>query len=91
MQVVASGPDADQPAILFSILQAINLATKEILITSPYLIPGDTILDALKAAALSGLSVKLLGPGTSDSKLVNAASRSYYGELLFCRGRDLFI
>ena len=75
-------PDADQPAVLFSILQAINLARKEILITTPYFIPGDTILDALKIAALSGLSVKLLVPGISDSKLVNAASRSYYGELL---------
>jgi cardiolipin synthase len=82
VQVVASGPDADQPAVLFSILQAINLARKEILITTPYFIPGDTILDALKIAALSGLSVKLLVPGISDSKLVNAASRSYYGELL---------
>ncbi|KAA9039489.1 cardiolipin synthase [Ginsengibacter hankyongi] len=90
LQVVASGPDADQPAILFSILQAINLATKEILITSPYLIPGDTILDALKVAALSGLSVKLLVPGISDSKLVNAASRSYYGELLFA-GIDIYL
>ena len=87
---MASGPDADQPAILFSILQAINLATKAILITSPYLIPGDTILDALKAAALSGLSVKLLVPGISDSKLVNAASRSYYGELLFA-GIEIYL
>jgi cardiolipin synthase len=83
VQVAASGPDADQPAILFSILQAIRLAKKEILITTPYFIPGDTILDALKIAALSGIDVKLLVPGISDSKLVNAASRSYYGELLF--------
>src|ERR1019366_8382913 len=82
VQVVASGPDADQPAVLFSILQAINRAKKEILITTPYFIPGDTILDALKIAALGGISVKLLVPGVSDSKLVNAASRSYYGELL---------
>ena len=82
VQVVASGPDSAQPAVLFSILQAINLAKKEILITTPYFIPGDTILDALKIAALSGISVKLLVPGVSDSKLVNAASRSNYGELL---------
>ncbi len=83
VQVVASGPDARQPAILFSMLKAISLARKEILITTPYFIPGDAILDALKVAALSGLSVKLLVPGVGDSKLVNAASRSYYGELLF--------
>ncbi len=81
-QTVASGPDTEQPAILFSILQAINLAQKEILITTPYFIPGEPILNALKIAALSGLSVKLLVPGKGDSKIVNAASRSYYGELL---------
>ena len=90
LQVVASGPDADQPAILFSILQTINLATKEILITTPYFIPGDAILDALKVAALSGISVKLLVPGISDSKLVNAASSSYYGELLFA-GVEIYL
>ena len=82
VQVVASGPDADQPAVMFSILHAISLAKKEILVTTPYFIPGDTILDALKIAALSNISVKLLVPGVSDSRIVNAASRSYYGELL---------
>jgi len=69
-------------SIQYSILQAIFLAKKEILITTPYFIPGDGILDALSVAALSGLSVKLLVPGISDSKLVNAASRSNYNSLL---------
>jgi cardiolipin synthase len=81
-QVIASGPDADQPTILFSILQVVSLAKKEILITTPYFIPGDSIIDALKIAALSGISVKLLVPGKSDSRLVNAACRSYYEELM---------
>src|SRR6188768_897865 len=40
VQVVGSGPDSEQPAVLFSILQAIYLAQKEILITTPYFIPG---------------------------------------------------
>ena len=89
-QVVASGPDAEQPTVLFSILQAVSLAKKEILITSPYFIPGDAILNALKIAALSGISVKLLVPGISDSKLVNAACRSYYGELMDA-GVEIFL
>ena len=82
VQIAASGPDSKTPAILFSILQAINLATTEILITSPYFIPGESLMDALVIASLSGLSVKLLVPGISDSFLVNYAARSYYGELL---------
>lgn len=82
VQVSASGPDSYQPAILYSILQSIYLAKEEILITTPYFIPGDSIMDALRVAALSGLRVKLLVPGISDSKLVNAASKSNYNDLL---------
>ncbi|HET9747097.1 MAG TPA: cardiolipin synthase [Chitinophagaceae bacterium] len=89
LQVAASGPDSEQPSVLFSLLQAIYLAKKEILITTPYFIPGDSILEALRISALSGLSVKLLVPGVCDSKLVNAASKSYYEDLL-CAGVDIY-
>jgi cardiolipin synthase len=67
---------------LYSLLQAINLAEKELLITTPYFIPGESVLDAIITAALGGVSVKLLVPGVSDSTLVNSAARSYYDELL---------
>jgi cardiolipin synthase A/B len=82
VQIAASGPDSDSPTILYSLLQAINLAEKEILITTPYFIPGESVLDALITAALGGVSVKLLVPGVSDSVLVNSAAHSYYDELL---------
>ena len=82
VQIAASGPDSDTPDVLFSQLQAINLAEKEILITTPYFIPGESIIDALIVAALGGVEVKLLVPGVSDSRIVNAAARSYYGDLL---------
>ncbi len=82
VQIAASGPDSELPTILFSILQAINLATKEILITTPYFIPSGSLLDALIIAAMSGISVKMLVPGVSDSVLVNLVSKSYYGDLL---------
>ncbi|MBC8047406.1 MAG: cardiolipin synthase [Fimbriimonadaceae bacterium] len=82
VQVVGSGPDSKQPLVLFSILQAIYLAKEEILITTPYLIPGNDIMDALRIAASSGLSVKLLVPGKGDSRLVNAAAKANYNDLL---------
>ncbi len=90
VQIAASGPDSGAPAILFSILQAIGLATKEILITTPYFIPGDGLLDALTIASLSGVKVKLLVPGISDSILVNAAARSYYIDLMR-RGVEIYL
>lgn len=82
VQIVGSGPDSIQPSILFSVLQAIYLAKEEILVTTPYFIPGDSLLFALRIAALSGLSVKLLVPGKCDSRLVNAASKANYEDLL---------
>jgi cardiolipin synthase len=82
VQIAAGGPDSETPTVLFSLLQAIHLATKELLITTPYFIPGESILDALIVSALGGVSVKLLVPGISDSRLVNAAARSYYEDLL---------
>ncbi len=82
VQINASGPNSIQPSVLYSILQAIYLAKEEILITTPYFIPGDSIIDALRIAALSGLKVKLLVPGICDSKMVNAASQSNYNDLL---------
>jgi len=82
VQITASGPDSDLPTIKFALLQAINLAEKEILITTPYFIPSKSIMDALIIAGKSGVQVKLIVPKKSDSKLVNAAASSYYAELL---------
>ncbi len=82
IQIVPSGPDSDYPSILYSLMQAVYLAKKRILLTTPYFIPEPAFLDALKIAALSGIEVKLLVPGISDSRFVDIASRSNYEELL---------
>jgi cardiolipin synthase A/B len=82
VQIASSGPDSDVPTILFSILQGINLAEKEVLISTPYFIPGDSIIDAIQSAALGGVDIKLLVPYKSDSGLTNAAAKSHYTDLL---------
>ncbi|WP_072351641.1 cardiolipin synthase [Flavobacteriaceae bacterium A100] len=82
VQIAASGPDSPQPVIFYSLLEAINSAKNRIYITSPYFIPGESLMDALIIAIQSGLDVKLLVPGVSDSKTVNIAASSYYTELL---------
>lgn len=82
VQIAASGPDSPTTTIMLSLLKAIGLAKKQVLITTPYFIPGESILDALKLAVLSNVRVKLLVPYKSDSRLVNAAARSYYTDLL---------
>lgn len=81
-QIVASGPDSPHPSILYSFLQAIHLSQDELLITTPYFVPGQEFLSALKMAALREVNVKLLVPGVADSLFVNAASMSHYEDLL---------
>jgi cardiolipin synthase len=82
VQIAASGPDSPTSTIKLSFLKAINLARKEILISTPYLIPGGSIMDALRVSSMGGVKVKILVPGIWDSKFVNAAAWSNYGELL---------
>ena len=82
VQIAASGPDSEIPTILYSLLQCVNLAKEEVLITTPYFIPGESMMDAVVVAALGGVKVKLLVPGVSDTRMVNAAARSYYNDLI---------
>ncbi|MEO6818903.1 MAG: cardiolipin synthase [Ginsengibacter sp.] len=89
VQMVASGPDSDLPVILYSLMEAISSAKRNILITTPYFIPGESLLQVLIIAAKSGVEVQLLIPGISDSKIVNAAARSYY-TLLVRHGVRIF-
>ena len=82
VQIISSGPDSDYPSIMYSYIQSILLAKECVRITTPYFIPDKSFLDAIKIAALSGLEVRLLIPGVSDSWIVNMTSQSYYEELL---------
>lgn len=82
VQVVSSGPDSSRSSIMLSCLGIIMASKKRLYITTPYFIPSEAIVDAMLYAALSGVDVRMLVPGISDSKVVNAASSSYYGRLL---------
>lgn len=82
VQVASSGPDSDLPNILFSVIQAVAKAEREILITTPYYIPDSSLQEALIIAALSGVEVKLLVPSRGDSVFVSMASQSYFEELV---------
>lgn len=84
VQMAASGPDSATPTIMLSLIEVLGMAEEEVLITTPYFIPGETMLDAINMACLSGVKIKLLVPWHSDSFIVNAAARSYYASILDC-------
>jgi cardiolipin synthase A/B len=57
-------------------------ARRELMITTPYYIPDEPMQAALCAAARRGVETALIVPARNNLRIVAAASRSYYGELL---------
>lgn len=82
VQITASGPDSDWASIMQAYFSAISTATRYIYITVPYFIPNESILTALKTVALSGIDVRMIIPGKSDSFLAFNGTMSYVDELL---------
>jgi cardiolipin synthase len=82
VQLIAGGPDNKWDVIKNLFFSMIISAKESIWIASPYFVPDEDILSALKVAALSGIDVRLLVPFKPDKKIVYYASRSYFPELL---------
>jgi cardiolipin synthase len=82
VQVASSGPDTDWATIMQVYFSAIATAKSSIYLTSPYFSPDESMLTAIKTAALSGVDVRMIFPEKSDSILTNWNTRSYISELL---------
>ncbi len=82
VQMIAGGPDNEWEIIKNLFFSMIISAKESIWISSPYFIPDEDILSALKIAALSGIDVRILVPHRPDKKIVFYASRSYFPILL---------
>ncbi len=82
IQIVSSGPDSTEQHVKQGYLKMINSATESILIQTPYLVPDDSMLEALKIAIFSGIDVKIMLPGIPDKQIVYNVTMSYAGELL---------
>ena len=63
-------------------LNIINQAQRYVYIYTPYFAVGETMLEALKAAAKRGVDVRIVTPGVPDKKVVYRLTRSYYAPLL---------
>lgn len=82
IQMVASGPDSDEMYIKYGYLKMIMSAKKSIYIQTPYFVPDQSFMEALKIAALSGVEVNIMIPNKPDHIFIYWASYSYIGELL---------
>lgn len=81
MQIVSSGPDSDLQQIKMGYIKLITMATKYCWIQSPYLIPDDSVLDALRIAAMSGVDVRIMIPSMPDHPFVYRATQYYARQL----------
>lgn len=82
VQIVSSGPDSEVEQIKYGYIKMINSAKESVYIQTPYFIPDDSILEALRIAALSGVDVRIMIPNKPDHIFVYWATYSYIGELL---------
>ena len=82
MQVVTSDPVGEWKDIMQGLLIAITSAQKYVYIQSPYLLPTEPILLALKTAAAAGVDVRIMIPEKSDSRMVHWGTMSYLQELM---------
>ncbi|MHA6250610.1 cardiolipin synthase [Oceanobacillus sp. CAU 1775] len=86
MQIVSSGPDQELEQIKTAYIKMIMEAKEYIYIQTPYFIPDDSLRDALRIAALSGVDVKVMIPNKPDHPFVYWATLSYSGDLLEAGG-----
>lgn len=82
IQIVSGGPDIKWNPVKESYLKMITSATETVYLQSPYFIPDESVSDALRIAALSGIDVRIMIPDRPDHMFVYWASHSYVEELL---------
>lgn len=81
-QVIGTGPtvrNSAMPELFESLLYS---ARRELIITTPYYVPNESMQGAICAAAYRGVETTIVFPARNDSRVVAAASRSYYADLL---------
>lgn len=81
-QIVTSSPVSPWPDIMQGYVRIILQAHRYVYLESPYFLPTEPVLFAMRTAALAGVDVRLMVPRRGDAKLVECASRSYLMEVI---------
>jgi cardiolipin synthase len=80
--IVPSGPDTQTEAIHTLFFGAIVGAEREVLITTPYFVPTESLVTAMQLAAMRGARLRIMLPGHSNHSVTYHAGRSFYSQLL---------
>ena len=83
MQITQGGPDSQWKAIRQIYFLMIMSAENKIYLQSPFFVPDESILEALKAAALAGIDVRLMfTPRGSTYQIPYRAAHTYFQEVV---------
>jgi len=83
IQTAPSGPgDGGLSAFGDLLVACIHEAEEYIVMTTPYFVPTESVLSALRISSLRGVRVDLVMPRKGNHPLVNAAAGSYYDDLI---------
>ncbi|MCK8518583.1 cardiolipin synthase [Methanoculleus sp. 7T] len=82
VQIVSGGPDTRWNPIKEGYIKLINSARESVYIQTPYFVPDESVTDALRLAALSGVDVRVMIPCKPDHPFVYWATLSFVGDLL---------
>ena len=81
-RAIPDGPDSDYGKVKSIFFAAINSATKNIKITTPYFLPDDNILTALEFAAMRGIDTEIILPQKSNIFGMDYAMRANFARLI---------
>ncbi len=81
-QVIGTGPTVRYSAMPEMFETLIYAARSELVITTPYYVPDESMQAALCSSARRGVDTIIIFPAKNDSWIVGAASHSYYADLL---------
>ncbi len=87
-QYVPSGPDQAEDTVHTLLLAACYQAKHRLIAVTPYFVPDDALLEALRMAALRGVQVTLVVPRRSNHRTHGFRPRSRVARagLGWCRG-----
>ena len=82
VQIATSGADSENQTIYEAYFYAMAQARETIYMETPYFVPDEAMLTALKTASLSGVDIKIIFPSIADHFMVYYASLSYLEQIM---------
>lgn len=82
VQVLSSGPDSPEQQIKEVFVKLITSAREKVYIQTPYFVPDDVFMSALRIAVKSGVDVRIMVPKIPDKKSVYHVTLSYLKEMV---------